>query len=237
MTDPRRHPRHDRGAAGDASCRALASPISGIELWLVDLDRAAADSPGYWLSAVERERADRFVFDRDARRYRAAHVALRRLLAGRFDVPPGLAFAVGEHGKPSLPSHRAGGFNLSRSGGSALIALGPDANIGADIERVLPIADFDCFAPEQCTEAERAELAEAPAAQALERFLVGWTRKEACLKSVGIGLNVEPREVEVGLQRVKRMVEVVDSGMPASVEVANVDAGPGLMAALAVRRF
>src|SRR2546421_8298153 len=52
------------------------------------------------LSDGERERARRFAFDRDRRRFIVARALLRRLLAARLDIPPqSVELAYGESGQ------------------------------------------------------------------------------------------------------------------------------------------
>ncbi|MDB5828206.1 MAG: hypothetical protein JWQ73_2426, partial [Variovorax sp.] len=77
--------------------------IAACRLWHVDLDDAAATDARDCLSADESTRAARFVFERDRRRYVAAHIALRQTLSVATGVPAAaLAFDVGAFGKPSL---------------------------------------------------------------------------------------------------------------------------------------
>src|ERR1700741_2796090 len=60
------------------------------------------------LSAHERQRAERFVFPRDRRRFRAAHVALRTAIAERIGVDPGaIRFVEVPFGKPAIEGEPA----------------------------------------------------------------------------------------------------------------------------------
>ena len=76
-----------------------------FQLWLADLGAPPPAALLATLSSAERDRAARFVFERDRRRYAAAHATLRSLLASHLEVAPGaLEFETGEFGKPSLRS-------------------------------------------------------------------------------------------------------------------------------------
>lgn len=146
------------------------------------------------LSQAERQRAARFPFERDRRRFIVARSRLRRELAARLGVPPeAVELERGDNGKPKLaPRFAASGwrFNVSHSEELALYAFARGCEVGVDLEalRALPEADAlaaACFSPGE----RDAYRAAAPQHQPLA-FLRGWTRKEALLKALGVGLGV-----------------------------------------------
>lgn len=175
-----------------------------IAFWLVDIDSEASAADAAWstlLSAEERAQADRFHFERDTRRYRASHAALRTLLSQATGVPaPELGFVQGAFGKPGLARSDAPCFNMSHSGGWALIAIGGTVPIGVDIEVPRPMDDLHALAERNFTPAECEALAASPGPRQLETFLRCWTRKEACLKALGSGLSVEPGVFAAGVE-------------------------------------
>ena len=211
--------------------REIDSPVPDIRLWLVDLD--GPDDDDLWLSPSEKARACRFRFQRDAKRYRAGHIALRRLLSQHDEVHPGTEFQIGLHGKPSTGSRP---FNTSDSGAHLLVAIGTaigGSPIGVDLELIRPMPDSLDLAQRYFSAAERASLRAAAADDVVPMFLAGWTRKEACLKAVGLGLNVETSTIEVGLDKQERAVDIPSERGMATVRVHSIDAGAGLLAALA----
>ena len=115
---------------------ALPPLLHDVKLWLVDLDTPLDDLAQSWLSPNEHARASRFVFRRDADRYRAAHVHLRQLLWQHCRWPALAEFAIGTHGKPRAECE----FNLSHSDGHGLIGICESAQIGVDVE-VLRVVD------------------------------------------------------------------------------------------------
>ena len=165
-------------------------------------DRASLDDG-------EKARAARFVFDRDRRRFIAAHVGLRRLLGEHLGVDPAtLRFDAGEFGKPRLRDEPRCAFSLTHSGDEALVALSDGPDIGVDLEAVREFRDVDELARQCLTPAELVGFDATPEAERVLAFLRAWTRKEACLKALGTGLQITPATVETGLDAAQRRVEI-----------------------------
>jgi 4'-phosphopantetheinyl transferase len=156
-----------------------------VAVWRVLLDGPAPDGlPAP--SAGEESRAARFHTGAASQRYLRAHQALRTILARATDVP--LEFAQTEKGKPYLPGAPELRFSLSRSHGMALIAVALEVDVGVDIERLRPIAEYQAIAQRFFPPSEAAAFAEAPPAQREQDFFHRWTRIEAMLKARGVGL-------------------------------------------------
>jgi len=111
-----------------------------ISLWLCPLLEWPSALEQTWLSNDEIERSRRFVHSVHRRRFVAARVALRSLLASRLGVAPGtLRFSTGSDGKPSLAGQEGTQFNLSHSEDWALVGASAQAVIGVDLERLRPV--------------------------------------------------------------------------------------------------
>lgn len=174
----------------------------GVALWLAGLEHWPSEQAQAGLSPRERERGERFRLDRDRRRYVAAHVALRDRLARHLGCSPvELRFDTGPRGKPYLanPAWASWHFNLSHSVDVALIALCKDGEVGVDLEVMRSIEDAHDLAMTVFGPQEQAELLRADGSVRDRLFLQGWTRKEACLKALGEGFNLNARSFEVGL--------------------------------------
>lgn len=162
-----------------------------VHVWLMELDRPplAPARLSTTLSADERQRAARFHNPHTGERYATLHQQLRRLLAHYTGIPAAaLQFTVGKQGKPLLrqqPLH----FNSSRSSQLGLVAICADAEVGVDIEHHQPAIDHPQIARHYFSSAERAALAALPASRQLSAFHQIWTRKEAYLKALGVGLT------------------------------------------------
>lgn len=142
------------------------------------------------LDEDERRRASRFVFDRDRRRFVAAHAATRVIL-GRYlnAAPSSLRYVVGERGKPRLVGPPVDvRFNLSHAGERALLAVALGREIGVDIEELRVVSDLMRLAESVFSPGEHARLRAAPPSDRHAVFFRLWTRKESFIKARGDGL-------------------------------------------------
>ena len=224
---------HARGLA------TLAWPQGrNVHVWRLDLRDMGADAAAL-LDATETERAQRFVYANDWRRYVAAHAWLRRILGAYLGMPPQqLRFATSPHGKPVLlQASRGVGpsplcFNLSHSKDLALIAVTAGIEVGVDIEAVRSDLPGPDLAAGVLSATELDELAQCAAADHADSFVGCWTRKEACLKALGVGLQLEPRGLHVGLHPQRQTVQL--DGVDAPIDITPLAAPSGHCAALAV---
>ncbi len=190
------------------------------------------------LSDDERKRADRFIYDRHRRRHTVAQAHLRRVLGGLTDTrPEDIDFQFGKHGKPFLPGGPS--FNQSHSEDRIMIGVAAEGRLGVDIEEVREVKYMLGIADKNFGGDEAARLHAAPENERLELFFRLWTRKEAFLKAVGVGLTHPLRTFSVdptqgagqGLLRVEGLPED-----PARWHVGGVPCTSGAEAALAVDR-
>jgi 4'-phosphopantetheinyl transferase len=211
-------------------------------LWRIDLDQPVDAAARAALSPEEVARAGRFVFARDRDRYVAAHAALRHLLAASADEAPRLRFAAGPFGKPRLAGRGGAHFNLSHSQGVALVAISAQAEVGVDVEVLRPMPDAQALAGVYFTQAEQQALAACHArggdAARDRAFLVCWSRKEACLKALGTGLELATCGFEVGVDDLAGAVRDVSVATALGVErlrLQSFEAAPDAVGALALR--
>jgi len=176
-----------------------------IHVWCAGPDELVSDQPCFaeTLSAGERNRAERFQFDRDRDRFIARHGLLRRILGHYLSLDPaGISFIYESRGKPALPVAVGGQtlhFSLSHSDGLVLVAVSGRCALGVDVERVRPIPESDQIVAKWFSARENAMLSALSAEQKLEAFFNGWTRKEAYLKATGEGIADALPEIEVSL--------------------------------------
>lgn len=178
----------------------------GGQLWLVDLRSAVSETDLNLLAPWERDRATRFRFEKDARRYLVSHVALRRLVSRHLNMGPAqVALQTTPLGKPFIDGHPVH-FNLSHSEDWALIGLQERQVIGVDIEVRHNIPDLEAVARQNYTCAELAELRQS--SDPLGAFFTCWTRKEACLKALGSGFSIEASCFEAGVDAQDQTVQI-----------------------------
>src|SRR5262245_15432349 len=133
------------------------------------------------LSLDEREKAGRFHFALDRKRYVVGRGVLRQLLGRCLSARPDeLRFDYNRFGKACMTSGFAQSlqFNLSHSGDLVLIALTVGRTIGIDIERVRTDLAVAAIAERFFSPRERAALATLEPGQQIDAFYACWTRKE-----------------------------------------------------------
>ncbi|WBB61551.1 4'-phosphopantetheinyl transferase superfamily protein [Streptomyces sp. WMMC500] len=180
--------------AGPGAAAPSALP-AGTRVWTF----AAGEGVEPDLSALdegERRRQAAFLHRADRIRYGVAHAALRRLLGELTGTAPAaLRFGRracprcgGPHGRPVL-ERPAGGpeFSLSHGGELVLVAVAP-GRVGVDVEPVRAVPPEPGLV-ERLHPAERAVVGAAPASLRSAAFTRVWTRKEAYLKGLGVGLG------------------------------------------------
>lgn len=174
---------------------------TALDVHVAAFDLDAEPASERLLSEDERDRADRFHFERDRRRFVAARSILRRSLARYLDAEPAeLVFAYGEHGKPSLPGSDLS-FNVSHSGRLALFAFASGFEIGVDVELLAHARpDNDEQVAARFFSAREVEALRAyPESERDRGFLRCWTRKEAFVKAHGDGLSLSLQAFDVEL--------------------------------------
>jgi len=220
----------------------LTFPADRIDVWRVELD--SPEPPGRDLQSMladdERNRAARFHFDRDRNRYIQGRAALRVLLGRYLDIPPReVRLQYQAHGKPELAppgDSRSLRFNVSNSGGLALIAAGGGRELGIDVEKVRPLPDLLDVARRFFSAREVKALLATDANRRGEAFFACWTRKEAFLKVTGAGLSypLSAFSVSVDPDGPGEMLELTEPrDVACEWSLCDVEVGRGFRGALA----
>ena len=153
------------------------------------LDEEAARACFRILSDDERDRLQRFKFDRHRREYLATHALARTALSHHRPHPPATwRFAVNEYGKPAIDPSCGLHFNLSNSLGLVVCLIAEGADVGIDVESEARAATIIEVAPTVFSPLEQAQLNALPEAAKPDRALRLWTLKEAYIKARGMGL-------------------------------------------------
>lgn len=182
-----------------------------VHVWRVRLDLPAPAVRRYadLLDAGERARAAGCRLPLERARHVAAHGALRTVLA-RYtgQAPADLRLHRTARGRPRLapaPGADAGAapgpagldFNLSHSGGLALIAVTRTGTVGVDLELVRTDLDHRAMAARFLDPADARLIAALPPAAGRHAFFTRWTWREAYAKAADVPV---PRRLSTGAQ-------------------------------------
>ncbi len=214
---------------------AIDRAAHGASIALIDLDlsREELAACAEWLDAGERARAARFRHERDRDRFVARRGKVRELLGRDLGIAPGkLRIEADAHGKPVLPDAPDLHFNLSHSNGYALVATARGRAIGCDIEWRNPELACPRVARRLFARKEYSALAALPPPLWVAGFYNCWTRKEAYVKALGLGLSypLDAFTVSVAPGEPARFTSDEQGWTLASFEPV-----PGYQAALVVR--
>jgi len=200
--------RQVREAVGTSAGEWLTAPAKlriaepEAHIWKVDFSCESSVSCDSVLSPDEHERAARFHFENDRRRFKIAHDSLREILARYLNLPAAeLTFGQTHYGKPFLINPEASGllFNMSHSEDLAVIAVAREREVGIDVEFMR--ADFATneVAEHFFSVAEIYTLSGLDPHQRTRAFFDCWTRKEAYVKARGEGLSMPLDVFDVSL--------------------------------------
>jgi 4'-phosphopantetheinyl transferase len=207
-----------------------------VHIWRVSLDQPCADHAAL-LSVDEQGRAQRFVFEKDRRRFIVARGTLRMILGRYLNLAPEkVQFEYLAHGKPVLTAGTLR-FNLSHSEEIGLYAIVSNREVGIDLEFVRPVPDAEKLAEQFFSSVEKAELDGLPPSKKLASFFSGWTRKEAYIKARGDGMAypLDQFSVSMDCERPARLLAVEDAPQEAARwSLYDINPAPGYIGALAI---
>ncbi len=197
-----------------------------ITVFLIALDGEARTAEGL-LDAQELERANRLRLPHLRERYVLAHGVLR-LLLGRFAK-------ADPRSKPRL-MHPPVTFNLSHSGAFAAYALAEALEIGIDVEEMRALTDLERLARRTFSAGECADLFTLDGEPRIRGFYDCWTRKEAVIKALGLGLSYPLDRFRVSLLPGEApAVFEIEGGDAEEWQIHSLDVAEGYVGALAYR--
>lgn len=179
-----------------------------INIWVVELHRLTHSSNIYWdtLSADEKEKALSFETKQLQKNYVTARGTLRSLLGSYVNMPPlNIQFIYNKQGKPKIDSHDSVFFNLAHSKDLAIIAFSKIAEVGIDLEYMDSAVDFISLSKLVMTSEEQALFNSINEQQQAETFYTNWTRKEAFVKGLGLGLQFDLKNCSVGVNNLPEL--------------------------------
>lgn len=196
------------------------------------------------LDAAERSRHEALYHEADRQRFVLGCAITRAVLGRHYDMPPedvSLDRICPDCGRPHGKVRDACGrppvqMSVSRSGDHVAVAFCPHAAVGVDVERVDRSAEPTTLTHHVLTDAEATAFQHLPPSARAAAFVTYWVRKEALLKTTGIGLRAALTEIVVSApeqppQLLRSQVGDLDVG---AVQLHDLAPRPGYVAALAV---
>jgi len=219
------------------------APSDFVDIWSVRLDRPDAlfRRLETALSADERQRASRFVLDRDRRRFVERRAALRTILGSYLALSPADVVLVRDaKGKPLLAASNGAPslcFNTSHSAHWAVVAVAHNRAVGVDVEKIRRLPDIYSVAQRFFSPGEIAVLDRLDGHERLVAFFNCWTRKEAYIKARGEGLSMPLDAFDVSLapgEPAALLRNHVDETDVARWEMRSIPVAAGYVAAMVV---
>ena len=137
--------------------------------------------------------------------YISCHALLRLVLSKTLNKEPlEVRFFNELYNKPALLGNPLY-FNISHTKGAFAFVVSNNHYVGIDLEKVSKIIDFTSIIETYFSSCEREYILESKA-EALDRFFLLWTRKEALLKALGTGIIDNLKQVEVLENIIRREV-------------------------------
>ena len=150
------------------------------------------------LSNEEREKYQRFHFEKDSHSYLVSHALVRKVLSRYCDVQPETwKFSFNQHGKPEIlssikcPNIK---FNLSHADGMSACVVSLDNDCGVDVENIHRKNKLHAVAERMFAEQEAKIMSACDESKMQKKFFDFWTLREAYVKAVGTGLGGSSKE-------------------------------------------
>ena len=174
-----------------------------IHLWRVSLtpDKGLLKQCELALSSRELGRMEFFDFEKVKQNYLVSQGVLRILLGNYLSVKPN-EIQLDRHakGKPFCVNDKGLFFNISNSGGYCVFAFTRIGELGIDLEEVRPLADLEEMIAKNFSFEEKLYIRQKKEEE-LRRFFFMWTVKEAYLKAIGVGMRIEPQQLDFRVRK------------------------------------
>lgn len=167
-----------------------------FDLWRIYIPdhRDSIDKDYDLLLKEEQEKSETFLKEEDRVRYILSRIYVRKLLAKYLNTETTeLEFKYSEQNKPILENYPMLNFNISHSGDYIILGFANKWSVGVDIELMNTHVDLynmiiNCMSSTEVSMILNSEMPR-------KMFYKYWTRKEALLKGVGIGLTDRLKDI------------------------------------------
>jgi len=149
-----------------------------------------------YIPVEEQIRAEKFHFKEDRDTFVFSHAYLRIILALKLNIKPDkIRFIRDAFNKPMLEGLEYN-FNITHTKNAFAIALSQYYNVGIDLENISRKADLSSIVKSYFSTGDQNYI-EDPKGNSTERFFLLWTRKEALLKAIGVGITTDLTQYDV----------------------------------------
>ena len=190
-----------------------------MHVWAAVLEEAPVTRLRTLLSKEEIIRADRFYSKVDGGHFTASRGYLRAILGHYLnEEAKALEFGYGSHGKPNLIGNNEEKleFNLTHSNGLALYAVSLNRPLGIDVEHIGREVAHEQVARRFFSDKEVDALLSLPENKRRDGFFHCWTRKEAFIKAIGMGLSFSLKDFDVTVKGPAQLLAVRSDSEEAS---------------------
>jgi len=180
-----------------------------VQIWTFNLEQPVETvvTLSRLLNEEEGARVDRFYFEDLKRRYIVRHGFMRMVLGDILELEPtALRFSHLKYGKPVLENRNVH-FNLSSSGECAVLACARIGPLGVDVEEMRDMPDHDGVVKQFFSATEQRQWNKLSPQEKRESFFTGWTRKEAYIKALGLGLSLDLDSFSISFQKWEEAVQ------------------------------
>ncbi len=151
------------------------------------------------IHSIEQKKADKFIFNEDRQNYIVSHYILNNKLSATLQKPITKLGIINQNmQKPHIVNSKID-FNLSHSKNYFCFGITKNAIIGVDIEKISFINDMYSIVNNYMHIDEKKYIYDdnIPLNKQLIRFYEIWTRKEAFLKMLGIGIATDLKNINM----------------------------------------
>ncbi len=174
-----------------------------VHVWKTNLEQSSINVQNSFniLNEDEKNKAQRFRFEKHQKRFTIARSNLKRILSFYLSIPPQeIEFQYNTYGKPKLLdkiNQLDLQFNVSHSEDIAIYGITCHNLIGVDVEYIRPMPEAENLAQRFFSRKEFEKISTLLSEEKNREFFKLWTAKEAYLKAIGKGISGGLEKVEV----------------------------------------
>lgn len=180
----------------------MAIANSEIHIYLIDTTKIRDDIKKFFeiLPQDEMQKVNNYKFIKNRERSIATFY-YRRIILSKYTglSPQELSFKINQYGKPSIENKNFSyiKFNYSHSNDIIIYSITRDSEIGIDIEFIKEISDMNSLVNNYFSSEEISTFRNTNnKIDQLNFFYKIWTRKEALLKAIGLGLTEDLKTID-----------------------------------------